>query len=503
MRVEPDLPIVDRLVFQAVPWFVLIKSRPWAYKARRGSAAYVLRISLNDLAHNPLWLWTGEARMTPSENEQFTKILRDAAEECSRIGYRPTKFLQMLNADGGYATAARLLAASNISDGFAELQMRGRLDLTVEALVLEKGWTNYFDPALINQARRRLLAARYTPKLASSEEASLPRSNGLALFDTADDIALSDGLLRVLRGYLSATKEPFSKHPMADFLRGGLARQVAILLQAYAPNLEVKGSPGQGVWARGPWVGVFDPLASTGAQKGYYLCYLFKEDMSGVYLSLNQGMTEAKDHYKSGAKAALQARAQNFRAMLGTEIPRDLLSEIELAPSGPDVPTVFYEKGNICAVHYSAGSMPDEKTVRTDLADMVALYRSLVHIDLTAGSSMDDEGDLPPTSMLEDGTKFRIHKRIERNAALVKLVKQSKPSSCEVCSVDLGERYGELGRGYIEAHHLRPMSSLKGTKAELDPVRDFAVLCPNCHRMVHKSGFIDDLERFKKEHFRG
>jgi 5-methylcytosine-specific restriction protein A len=446
--------------------------------------------------------------MTPSENEQFTKMLRDAAEECSRIGYRPTKFLQMLNADGGYATAARLLAAPNISDGFAELQMRGKLNLTVEALVLEKGWADHFDPALINQAKKRLQAARYTPQLATGHGSrgvvATPRSNGsLPISDGADGVALSGGLLRVLQGYLEAAKEPFSKHPMADFIRGKLADQVAILVEEYAPNFEVKGSSGQGVWARGPWVGIFDPLVTTGAQNGYYVCYLFKEDMSGVYLSLNQGMTEAKEHYKSGAKAALVARAHNFRAMLGDEISSDLLSDIDLVPSSPSAATAFYEKGNICAVYYSARSMPDEQTVRKDLLDMVALYRALIEAQFNMDSSLDDEGDLAPASMLEDGTKFRLHKRIERNASLVKLVKQSKPSSCEVCGLDLGERYGAIGSGYIEAHHLRPVSSLKGTKVELDPVRDFAVLCPNCHRMVHKSGLIDDLERFKKEHYRG
>lgn len=331
-----------------------------------------------------------------------------------------------------------------------------------------------------------------------------PRSDDLvATTDKGNGVALSEGLARVLQNYLEASRQPLSKHPLANFIRRMLADQVASLLQENAPNLQVKGSAGQGVWAKGPWIGIFDPLVTTSAQRGYYVCYLFKEDMSGVYLSLNQGMTEAKKNYKSDAKIALQARAQNFRAMLGARISSDLISEIDLASSASGNDTAFYEKGNICAVYYPARSVPDEETVRKHLADMASLYRALIEIELTADSALDDEGDLPPATMLEDGTKFRLHKRIERNAALVKQVKLSKPNSCEVCGVDLSERYGSIGSGYIEAHHLRPMSSLKGVKAELDPVRDFAVLCPNCHRMVHKSGLIDDLERFKKEHYRG
>lgn len=445
--------------------------------------------------------------MTPLDDEKLTKMLREAAEECKRLGYRPTAFLKMLNADGGYATAVKLLASQKISDGFVELQMLGKLNLTVEALVLENGWAEDFEPDLIRQAQRRLVAAGYIPKIATGDTRSAPvtATKGdvrSVIPEKVSETGLSDGLKRVLLGYPSAAKETFSKHSLANFIRGSLADHVAALVQGHAPSLEVKGSAGQGVWAKGPWVGIFDPLITTSAQSGYYVCYLFKEDMSGVYLSLNQGMTEAKRHYKADAKTALTARAQNFRAMLGSRILSDLVFDIDLAPSAPSNDTAFYEAGNICAVYYSVESMPGEAELGRDLARMISLYSDLIEVDLTADSALDHEGDLP-VSMLEDGTKFRLHKRIERNARLVKLVKQSKPSSCQVCGVDFGKRYGPLGAGYIEAHHLRPMSSLKGTKAELDPIRDFAVLCSNCHRMVHRSGLIDDLERFKKEHYRG
>lgn len=445
--------------------------------------------------------------MTPSENEQFTQMLRGAAEECQRLGYRPMKFLQMLNADGGYTTAAKLLAAPQISEGFAELHLLGRLDLTVEALILEKGWSDQFDPVLIDQAKKRLRASGYAIKLVDgvaigASTVAPEESDDLPITRVGEEAILLSGLKRVLQEYPPATKEPFAKHPLAIFIRRTFADQVSALVRADAPSLEVKGSAGQGVWARGPWIGVFDPLVTTSAQSGYYVCYLFKEDMSGVYLSLTQGMTEAKKNYKADAKTSLLARAQNFRAMLGSRISDHLVLQIDLAPSAPNNDTAFYEAGNICALYYSAQSMPDEATLREDVARMVSLYRDLVEADLTADRSLDSEGDLPLEPMLEDGTKFRLHKRIERNTKLIKLVKQSKPCHCEVCGFDFGERYGELGSGFIEAHHLRSVSSLKGITAELDPVRDFAVLCSNCHRMVHKSGLIDDLGRFKREHYR-
>ena len=61
------------------------------------------------------------------------------------------------------------------------------------------------------------------------------------------------------------------------------------------------------------------------------------------------------------------------------------------------------------------------------------------------------------------------------------------------------ERYGELGRDFIEAHHLRPISLLEeGTAVSYDIATDFAVLCSNCHRMIHRTTDPSDLEGFRR-----
>ena len=59
--------------------------------------------------------------------------------------------------------------------------------------------------------------------------------------------------------------------------------------------------------------------------------------------------------------------------------------------------------------------------------------------------------------------------------------------------------YGSIGKGYIEAHHLVPLSQLKGRRFALDPERDFAVLCANCHRMVHRSAYVSDVNAFRQQ----
>jgi 5-methylcytosine-specific restriction protein A len=312
---------------------------------------------------------------------------------------------------------------------------------------------------------------------------------------------LRECIERILTDYLTAAGEDFKEHPVAQFLRTDFRDTVAST-NGVSDHFIFKGSAGQGVWAKGPWVGIFNPLVTITPQSGYYPVYLFREDMQGVYLSLNQGMTEAKKLYKSDAKTALRARAANFRAMLGTQSAMFPDIVIDLAPSAPSNDTAFYEAGNICAKFYLANHLPTEAQLISDLSNMLQLYQTLFEgvIRSDTGSSEDDE---PSGLHFEDATKFRLHKRIERNAKLSKDVKKLQGYVCRVCGTDFEERYGAIGKGYIEAHHLKSIASIKGTKVAMDPLKDFAVLCSNCHRMVHLSGCLADIEKFKAEHYHG
>ena len=86
---------------------------------------------------------------------------------------------------------------------------------------------------------------------------------------------------------------------------------------------------------------------------------------------------------------------------------------------------------------------------------------------------------------LEDPGRLRFHKQRERNQRLAKDAKKYHGHICQVCGFDFGEFYGELGRGYIEAHHLVPISELKRAQ-EINPKKDMTVICANCHRMIHR-----------------
>jgi len=80
------------------------------------------------------------------------------------------------------------------------------------------------------------------------------------------------------------------------------------------PTLRIKWSVGQGNWAKVPWVAFLDTRETSTTQRGVYCVFLFKQDSTGVYLTLIQGVTEP--HEKMGAEKArefLRSSADEIR----------------------------------------------------------------------------------------------------------------------------------------------------------------------------------------------
>ena len=70
---------------------------------------------------------------------------------------------------------------------------------------------------------------------------------------------------------------------------------------------------------------------------------------------------------------------------------------------------------------------------------------------------------------------------------------------CEVCGFDFSALYGVLADGVIECHHTKPVRTLRSeSKTHID---DLALLCANCHRVLHKGKFtIPKLRAMIKKH---
>lgn len=95
----------------------------------------------------------------------------------------------------------------------------------------------------------------------------------------------------------------------------------------------------------------------------------------------------------------------------------------------------------------------------------------------------------------------RYHRSRERSREIVSRKKQQmlrsgKPLICEVCEFDFAAQYGERGEGFIECHHRQPLSSSSpGAKTKLS---DLALVCSNCHSMLHRGTPWPSVEMLRK-----
>ncbi len=98
---------------------------------------------------------------------QFDQVMFDVYRRAKyEAKYNATIFLQMLTDNGGLRTAKTLINAAKPSDGYTELYLRKRLDLTVEAVVTEDArWHSLFLDEELQRARKRLSDYQYEPRI--------------------------------------------------------------------------------------------------------------------------------------------------------------------------------------------------------------------------------------------------------------------------------------------------------------------------------------------------
>lgn len=156
-----------------------------------------------------------------------------------------------------------------------------------------------------------------------------------------------------------------------------------------------------------------------------------------------------------------------------------------------------YEAGNIIAKYYPANNLPDEQQLQSDILEILKIYELLSYNEGLPRTQAERENDEEKYKGFEDLKKFRLHKRIERNIQLSKKVKKLQGYTCKACSLNFEEKYGSLGKEFIEAHHLIPISTINGDKIQLDIRTDFTVLCSNCHSMIHRLEDPSNLEQLK------
>lgn len=123
--------------------------------------------------------------------------------------------------------------------------------------------------------------------------------------------------------------------------------------------------------------------------------------------------------------------------------------------------------------------------------NVVSLFLALVPIEKT------DDGN---RNLFEGEANVIRSRRYERNPVARRICIEKHGCRCAVCGFDFAKEYGEIGKGFIEVHHINPISDV-GHQYAVDPEKDLIPLCSNCHSMIHRKKppyMPDELIEFRE-----
>lgn len=141
--------------------------------------------------------------------------------------------------------------------------------------------------------------------------------------------------------------------------------------------------------------------------------------------------------------------------------------------------------------------------------DIEFIFTSEIEDDVLEEISQDNPLDIDTinieleTKIRKEGkVKYVYGKQYERNPKnRIEAIKYHG-TKCVVCGFDFEKIYGNRGKGYIEIHHIRPLSFVR-EESNINPKTDLVPICSNCHRMIHRKKdnvlSIDDLKQIIKD----
>ncbi|WP_217523112.1 HNH endonuclease [Vibrio metschnikovii] len=109
-------------------------------------------------------------------------------------------------------------------------------------------------------------------------------------------------------------------------------------------------------------------------------------------------------------------------------------------------------------------------------------------------------------SAMEGNPRLLAHIKRERNQKLVRKKKKQALEStgalaCEVCGFDFKKIYGDLGENFCEVHHLTKLADAE--KQVETMLSDLAIVCSNCHRIIHRTKQMKTILELKEAILQG
>jgi 5-methylcytosine-specific restriction enzyme A len=218
----------------------------------------------------------------------------------------------------------------------------------------------------------------------------------------------------------------------------------------------------------------------------------------------------ALDLYMKGGRKQLEVQHPDVIALsaLLNELPLHAHSERHEAFRSPN--SVAMKLGNFLSIdpEYGGEGLRKGSRLEKDVwGDFAGNPIELRQVARAIRSSYALASTLSTVQEHAPGYEFRegrllteLHKQRERNASAVrrkkeKVLTETGRLACEVCGFDFATAYGEHGYGFAECHHLVPLAQL--AERRTTRLSDLAIVCANCHRMLHHGPALLEIEELR------
>ena len=345
----------------------------------------------------------------------------------------------------------------------------------------------------------------------------------------------------ILVNYNSINTKNFAGNEIVQIITKDIPRLINKNLNLDTNKYYVKGSGGNGQPAEVPWVSIFIRDITKTATKGIYLVFLIKADLTGMYLSLNQGFTYFKDKYgtKEG-KVKIRNAAREIRNILNT-IPEYSLFDINL--NCKNTLGKGYEAGNIAAKYYSMDDLTNNIQIIDDIRNYIIVYEELNRIKGNRsveefydyllikddGYEINDYEELESVDnvlsyeqKIMEECDFYGESKVKKEPVIDNKGRKVYPRDPQVaanalkisgykCEID--ENHPSFirksnGKNYTEPHHLIPINAYEDFEYSLDVEENICSICSNCHNCLHyrsdeeKIVLLKALYEDRKEHLK-
>lgn len=203
------------------------------------------------------------------------------------------------------------------------------------------------------------------------------------------------------------------------------------------------------------------------------------------FFLLKQGPVKPVGIFASGFVASKPEAARHFTVRNKKANYIGIDGDVLLDPRKDVLPRSLLDRAPFSTVHWNTQSggirIPDNVAVRLeDIWD-----KHVRQLGLNPVPRPHDE-KTEVTAYVEGIKRIVPVAIVERSAAARAACIAAKGVKCLCCECDFGQRYGEIGEGFIHVHHQTPLRGGRG-KRETHPIEDLFPVCPNCHAMLHRT----------------